>query len=233
MNLRNALLVSLTLALAGCPTPPPSTGGDQPGQPGDQPGEPGQPGEPPPGEPGQPGEPPPGEPGEPGQPGEPPPEDAGDGPKDFAPNPEDLPSFADLIGEGESVTITITIEGTTSGQIDFHTLLEKDGHTQPGVLHIERFSNSSTVSVEAPANYGESVYVAVHGFKSDGHLNPEVGEVAVGGAEEPLTIGSTDIELTIAIGSSPTWLDNTRPEGKEAPPEGEGVELPPPPTEDP
>jgi len=99
-------------------------------------------------------------------------------------------------------------------------------------LHIERFSNSSAVTVKAPANYGEAIYIAVNGFESDGHLNPEVGDVSIGGASDPVTLGTTDIDVAITMGETPTWLDKARPEGKEPPPKGE-VALPPPPTEDP
>ena len=226
---RNALICGLALALAGCPTPPPSSGGDAPGQPG----QPGQPGEAPPGQPGQPGEQPPGQPGEqppgqPGQGGEAPtpgtlPEDGDmpEAPKGMAPDPGDLPTFGDLIGDGASITITVNVSGATKGQVDFQTIEEKDGNTYPKILHVERFS-STPVTVKAPANYEGDIYVSVAAFEGDGDLKPEIGEVGLGGSSEAIQLGTTDVNVDVAIGTEPEWmqqfLKRMPPPGGDAPP---------------
>jgi hypothetical protein len=235
---RNALICGLALALAGCPTPPPSSGGDAPGQPG----QPGQPGEGPPGQPGQPGQPgeqPPGQPGEqpPGQPGEQPPGQPGQGgeaptpgtlpedgdmpeaPRGKAPDPGDLPNFDDLIGDGASITIVVNVTGATQGQVDFQTIEEKDGNSYPKILHVERFT-STPVKVKAPANYDGDVYISVAAFEGDGALQPEIGEVGLGGSSDAIQLGTTDVNVDVTIGTEPAWMQQflKRMPGGEDPP---------------
>ena len=244
MPIKNLLLgLAAAFALAGCPTPPPSGGGDQPGQPG-QPGPPpdgagpppngGGEGAPPPN--GGEGGPPPGEgagpPGE-GAPGEGlPPEGAEEGPKGNAPDPADLPSFADLIGDGPHINVTLNIEGASSGQVDFQVFIERDGAKQPKVLHIEKYTDNKLV-VKAPADYEEPVYISVNGSGRPVLGEGEPDDFTIGGVPDAVTFGSTDLVFDVVVGDEPPpWMGFPDEASDNGPPlEGEGEEggEPPPP----
>lgn len=146
-------------------------------------------------------------------------------PKSHFPLPGDLPSFADLIGSGPSVTITVNIAGATSGQIDFQTIEEKDGNNYPKILHVEKFSNGKA-SVKAPANYDGDIYVSVNSFSGDDGLSGG-NDVQVGGAAEAVALGSNDLVVDVTIGDEPEWMQQFL--AKMPPPAGgEGGTAPPP-----
>jgi hypothetical protein len=138
-------------------------------------------------------------------------------PKSHFPLPGDLPSFDDLIGSGQSITITVNVAGAESGQIDFQTIEEKDGNTHPKILHVEKFSNG-TVTVKAPANYEGDVYISANGFSGEnGHSGGN--DVTVGGAAEAVALGSTDLVVEVSMDKEPEWMKQFL---MKMPPPGEG-----------
>ena len=191
------------LALTGCPTPPESTG---PGSSMPAPA-PGGPGNPPPAAPADGG----GEAAPPADAGDaagtPPSPGSGAGvPADadaasFVPINEDQPSFSTLSEEGgETITISVTVNGSGKGQIDF-MVTEGDA---PKVVHVEPFDNpSEPLSIPAPATYGETLTVSAFS-----HDNPSMGS-----AGQEITLNGEDISLELTL---------------EALPEGDGAPSAPP-----
>ncbi len=103
---------------------------------------------------------------------------------EFTPAPGDLPSFTDLI-VGETITVTITVSGASKGQVDFAQMIDE----RPKVLHVQPFNGSSTVTVEAPANYVGEIAVSALSYGD----NPMVS------LAETIELAGEPIQLSLTI----------------------------------
>ena len=119
------------------------------------------------------------------------------------------PSFADLIGDGDSITISVTVVGADHTQIDFQTMIENDGHVLPRVIHVEQVEGAGPHEIKAPAVFDDDVYVSVlvvgddeanSGGAKDGMLD------RAGGLAEPIKLAGANHSLTVAVGTIPPWL---------------------------
>lgn len=216
MSLRSSiLLLAAMAALTGCPSPPdaapqgtpnagapgakatPEAGREAPAKPGTPPtaGGPDAGGAPP-----SPGTPPAakGSPGA-GQSGPPPaPEDALGA---FLPSTHDLPSFSkDLEAGDATVTLTFEISGATRGQIDIAVA----GAGEPQVKHIEMFSDTSTVTITAPAKLSEALEASAMAYDDTGKIIGVSGTI-------PIKLAGEDASYTLTIGEG-TEPRNPSPE---------------------
>jgi hypothetical protein len=153
--------------------------------------------------------------------------------------------FTKLIEEadGASITISGTVRGAATGQLDFTAIQEIDGMKQPVLLHVERFENG-TFSVKAPAEYDHPVVVMAMEMEEGSHPDQDTPS---GGYKTPIKLEGQDLQLAITIGehndpgaffpppegldpaTKPDWMKETTPEaGADAPPPEPAAEPPTP-----
>ena len=100
------------------------------------------------------------------------------------------PKFSDII-TGDTITITVDISGANEFNYEFVVTKSQDGRTQPKVVHMQ--SNAQTpISVEAPANYSQTVWLVVTADKTGDGPSPDD---LVGVTEKPLTLKGEDLFL--------------------------------------
>ena len=161
--------------------------------------------------------------GRPAQAGDaPPPAGPGAAPPEGAPPKDNQEvkelSFARLIGEGQSISIKVKINGAETGQVDFFTI---GGEHDFELLHIEKFENSA-MNVKAPATYAQPIYVQAISLAAGENPGPDS---AVGVLKDPIKLAGEDLELEITIGENTDVLKELMPEAPE------GAPPPPPPYE--
>jgi hypothetical protein len=124
------------------------------------------------------------------------------------------PSFADLIADGDSITISVTVVGAEESQVDFQMLDKKDGKVAPRVLHVEHVVGAGPHKIAAPANLDGDLYVSV--MSQGDEPKDEVGEPPpasgpenrTGGLAKPITLAGADHSVTVTVGTVPAWLDD-------------------------
>jgi hypothetical protein len=129
-------------------------------------------------------------------------------------NPEDLKFARFITPDQKTVTLTITVEGATAGQVDVTSLVEKDGTTAPTVLHVESFTGGNPVVITAPANYADALYISAmvkvdKGGKDEPPPSgpPTLDPKQISGVTEPVRLEAKDLAVTVKMGSIPPWLD--------------------------
>ena len=180
---RSAGLLLLVGLATGCPTPPDASGPTTPG--GNSPAAGGNMGGPP-----QNG----GAANSPGQGGT----KAGGPPPDSSGPPEPVaPPVFDT--SGDTITLTVTVTGGTTGQVDFMTL--EDGN--PRALHVATFEGSKAFKVTAPAKLDAPIYVAAMNYSNGKGLseNDEHGHL-----KDPIKLVGKDISLTVKMGETADWM---------------------------
>jgi hypothetical protein len=111
-------------------------------------------------------------------------------------------TFASIIGDGPTVTISGTVKGAKVAQVDFTIAKEMDGHKMPELLQVVKVTDG-TFSVKAPANYDQPIYIsAVSDTNGDG-LNPDDPS---GCAAEPVKLAGKDVKLEISISADSSWV---------------------------
>ncbi len=133
----------------------------------------------------------------------------------------DLPSFSQLLGDGATVTISVGVEGATSGELAFQTI---DGDGFARMLHVQRLEGGSA-SIVAPASYADPIYVSLAMPEGEFSKDPNaVGSAAgtperkgagmqVAGASEPIRLQGADVAVTIKVGETPDWLEGLAKQG--------------------
>lgn len=126
------------------------------------------------------------------------------------PTAEELPAF-----QGGTVRVTIHLPRKMTGQVDF---IAKDHQAAAGfrVVHAQRFTDSDTIHVNAPAGTTDELYVLVHEFP-DGI--PTYGpEVPKGVVPEAVRFDQDGAEYTVLWNEGVAWMaDVFRPgEGEQA-----------------
>lgn len=132
-----------------------------------------------------------------------------------------LPSFSSLIGSGPAVTITVTIEGATQGELAFQSI---GASGAASMLHVQP-ATGSTVAVKAPASYPDPIYVSItvpedptagldsEAGRAQGTPERRGAGMQVGGAEQPVTLAGDDVAVTVVAGKAPSWLEKLATQG--------------------
>ena len=127
---------------------------------------------------------------------------AGDG----APSPEAAPAptgegsavAVDTLPDGDTVPLTGTVDGFGDGQVRF---VEMAGETK--VIHVAAVIAGS-FSIQAPAGNANPVYIGVTG--ADGSW---------AALTEPVSVGSTAVDVAFASTDQPDWAANMTPKMSE------------------
>ncbi len=126
------------------------------------------------------------------------------------------PKFADIASD-ERIQVEVTIKGGTKGQIDFAVVDE-----MPKAVHVEPFDGPGPHRIEAPAVYGQPIYVGAVNYANGESMAPgdEMGQLA-----EPIELDGTPLKLTIEMGQMAEWPGFGPADGEAGEPPG-----PPPPS---
>ena len=114
-----------------------------------------------------------------------------------------LPQFTDII-TGDTVTITLTVNGATSFNFEFVVKREGDGRVFPKVLH-KQSNASSPATITAPANVDEPVWLVITADKTGDGPTPDD---LVGGPTEAILIDGSDLNLEYTLSEDSDFLKN-------------------------
>lgn len=127
-----------------------------------------------------------------------------------ATGPDGKPTFETIIGDGPTVTVRGTVEGASTGQVDFMRITA-DG---PEIVHVAPLVGGK-FTVTAPATFAGEIWVNAIAFPEGGQPTPEAPN---GGLEQPITLAGEDIELSITIGDYDLMADKFPPPPAPNPP---------------
>jgi len=114
-----------------------------------------------------------------------------------------LPQFTDII-TGDTVTITLTVNGATSFDFEFVVKRGGDGRVFPKVLHKES-NTSSPATITAPATVDEPVWLVITADKTGDGPTPDD---LVGGPTEAILIDGSDLSLEYTLSEDSDFLKN-------------------------
>ncbi len=181
--------------------------GKAPGQGGEGGGEGGQGG---PGK--QPGEGGQGGPGGPGGEG---------GPPMPAFSPGHAPTFDQIIEGDAAITLTGKVSGASKYQLEFLVVDDSSGRAAPRVIHMG-IVEEPTFTLKVPRDYADPVWLVITAdLTGDGPSEDDM----LGGTEEALTFGTSDINLSFTLSNEPGFLERLPWYSKDAagtPPEPPG-----------
>ena len=110
-------------------------------------------------------------------------------------------SFDTIIAGGATVTISGTITGSATAQVDFTVAKTVDGHKMAEVLHVAQAADGK-FSVKAPAKYADAIYVSAGvDLTGDGPTKDALG----GAADAPITLAGKDVSVAITVSKSADW----------------------------
>ena len=94
-----------------------------------------------------------------------------------------IPKFESIIGDDDTITITINITGSASGQLDFSV----NEDLTPKLIHLETFEGlSGPMTITAPAKLDETVFVTAHSITPP--MYSESQEITLKGRDMTLEI---------------------------------------------
>ncbi len=146
----------------------------------------------------------------------------------------EFPGFDSLIGDGESVSLTVNVKGASAGAqrvIDFVVMQEPGSGGAPELIQQVR-TEGDTVTISVPANYDQAFVVSVIDDKDGDGPSPS-DEMGV--SLQPVKLAGVDVTVSVEIGKMPEPSGDLPPpidvdeEGELPPPPGEEGEPPPPP----
>ena len=125
---------------------------------------------------------------------------------DVIPMYSKAPLFDDIIGQGESITIQLSVSADTEVErfnCEFIVAQTIGNRVAPKVLHMEKVTGDRT-SIIAPKNYEEEVYVVItYDVKDDGPGNDDL----LGGSKGTIKLGAEDLTLSYELSSDDSWME--------------------------
>ena len=125
---------------------------------------------------------------------------------DVIPMYSKAPVFDDIIGQGESITIQLSV--TASQEVErfnceFIIAQTIGSRVAPKVLHMEQVTGSRT-SIIAPKNYDEDVYVVItYDVNDDGPGDDDL----LGGSKGTIKLGAEDLTLNYELSPDDSWME--------------------------
>lgn len=125
---------------------------------------------------------------------------------DVIPMYSKAPVFDDIIGQGESITIQLSV--TASQEVErfnceFIVAQTIGTRVAPKVLHMEQVTGTRT-SIIAPKNYEEDVYVVItYDVNDDGPGSDDL----LGGSKGTIKLGAEDLTLNYELSSDDSWME--------------------------
>ena len=125
---------------------------------------------------------------------------------DIIPMYSKAPVFDDIIGQGESITIQLSVSASQDVErfnCEFIVAQTTGNRVAPKVLHMEQVTGSRT-SIIAPKNYEEDVYVVItYDVNDDGPGNDDL----LGGSKGTIKFGAEDLILNYELSSDDSWME--------------------------
>ena len=115
---------------------------------------------------------------------------------------QQLPTFTDIITEGEEITLSVAVDGATNFDVEFVVQKDGDGRVFPKVIHKQTMV-SSPFEITAPANYSDPVWLIVTADRTgDGPSSDDL----VAGTTEPLQFQEANISLSFTLTADEDFL---------------------------
>ncbi len=125
---------------------------------------------------------------------------------DVIPMYSKAPVFDDIIGQGESITIQLSVSASQDVErfnCEFIVAQTTGNRVAPKVLHMEQVTGTRT-SIIAPKNYEEDVYVVItYDVNDDGPGDDDL----LGGSKGTIRFGAEDLILNYELSSDDSWME--------------------------
>ena len=121
---------------------------------------------------------------------------------DVLPMYQQLPTFDEIIKDGDTIKLNLTVSGASTFDIEFVVQREGEGRNFPKVIHKQTMT-SSPAEITLPANYSEEVWLIITADKTGDGPTPDD---LVGGPSAALSFGDSDLSLDYTLTADEAFL---------------------------